>query len=571
MKGISSFALYQYLLEDLLPFSALAGAPEIGIKGFAADLMARNFYKKFAQNVSDKADANALDKFLSVNKAAGVWNLQVASLEDELLVNHFRDELYSFFYPGGMPLIENIGQILDRGTLGPGMSLGADSNDFYTKLFASRLTTTSMGLYRGYTEYIRDKPDWQEAENHRLELFGDPEVVGGNRLTFVPKKDDISRSICIEPVLNMFYQQGIKQILEERLVEYFGIDLANQQGKNRELARIGSERWNSEQGLATLDLSSASDSISLRMLDMFLPRQQLAWMKMCRSPETTYTLNGKKEVCKLEMISTMGNAFTFPLQTILFSCVVSSCFQVGGLVQYKPRGRSLGNFGVNGDDIVLPVQLYGKAVRLLELLGFEVNTDKSFHEGPFRESCGADYYKGSWVRPVYVKRLDSAQDLYSLINQLNLWSVRTEIPLRRTVGYLLSRVPLFEVPMWENADCGVWTPRPGFYRKAYRNRNGSILYSRWVPRQVAYKVDEERELIYSPKGGYKDIRFNRTGLYLAFLRGDIRSGRILVRPTRVRYRTKESIAPNWERTDAVTGPLVQYGGPALEKLVHCTF
>jgi hypothetical protein len=64
-----------------------------------------------------------------------------------------------------------------------------------------------------------------------LTNLGEVDIVEGNRLDFVPKNDDISRSICVEPTLNMFFQLGFADILNSRLKEFAGIDLENQQFK----------------------------------------------------------------------------------------------------------------------------------------------------------------------------------------------------------------------------------------------------------------------------------------------------------------------------------------------------
>ncbi len=52
----------------------------------------------------------------------------------------------------------------------------------------------------------------------------------------------------------------------------------------------------------------------------------------------------------------------------------------------------------------------------LQLCGFTVNSSKSFTDGPFRESCGHDYYKGIDIRPVYTKTMLTWRDVFRVHN-----------------------------------------------------------------------------------------------------------------------------------------------------------
>jgi len=63
-----------------------------------------------------------------------------------------------------------------------------------------------------------------------------------------------------------------------------------------------------------------------------------------------------------------------------------------------------GEVRVYGDDLIVPVDYVRSVIDVLELLGFKVNTGKSFWNGKFRESCGGDYYDGEDVTPVRVRR-----------------------------------------------------------------------------------------------------------------------------------------------------------------------
>lgn len=581
MRPISSHALYLDLLQDLdLSFGCDLTIYPWDSSSFATrKALSKSFLKKFSDDAdSALCDKVALDKFLSVNERCGTWQLEYMDLRDELLVGTLKKYLWNFFHVGyrqlsdsgreiglnQVPLVHSFSSVLDEARCGPGAAFGSESTDFYTKMFDSKLSCTSVGLCRAYTNYIQAYPLWTEAEETRRRSWGEPSIVAGNRLYFVPKDATTSRSICVEPVLNMFYQLGMGRIIEKRLKNFFGISLDNQPDINRKLARLGSESGE----YVTIDLSSASDSMSLSMVRTLFPADFVSWLEIMRSPCSE--IEGKQVV--LNMLSTMGNGFTFPLQTALFSCIVAAAYEVDEKTRVdSPHDlnnlftKRLPNWSVFGDDIICSKRVFGKVMRLLKLTGFEVNRDKTFSEGSFRESCGHDYFMGKNVRGVYCKSLKTPQDLYSLINLLNKWSHDNGYPLPKTICRLLRSVPRIVVPPWETADCGIWMPERLLYLYKHNlrvNRNGTLLYKRFVPKQVGMRIQDEK--IHVPRRA-RPRRYNPAGLYLAFLSGHITNGKILTRPGKVRYVTKWATAPNWSYHPTVENPFKgSLGGPGLE-------
>lgn len=571
MMSSLTHALYSDLLLDLQPYCSAhtfelisAGKidffPGCTVRDVAVMQLATSLLKKLQDDTSPNADQLALTKFRDANSACGSWSLQVNSLLDELLISNFRVVIDEFFFNGDKSFISDdlVTLLAESDLVGPGVALGASGNDFYTKMFSSPMACTRTALYEAYKIYLKQLPDsWQIADSLRRDSLGGPEVVEGNRLTFVPKTRDISRSICIEPSLNMMFQKGLGNALARRLRQYFGIDLSSQQVKNRELARLGSETG----GWSTIDLSSASDTISLKMLREFLPRHVLAVIELLRSPKSMVSLTG--ETMQLEMVSTMGNGFTFPLQTVLFAAVVTSCARVAEMPLVLPHGNNLGSFGVNGDDIVCPTGLHDKVVRLLTLLGFEVNKTKSFHEGPFRESCGGDFFNGSLVRGVYIKTLLDQQSRYSAINLLNRWSARHGIPLRLTVQRLLRTVRYLPVPPWEDLSAGVHVPWSMVKRLRRCKHTRSVLYERMVFEPVKLRI-QDCEIVVPTKE--RSRIYNPHGLLISILHGAVRGtrsntcvGTISIRHDRGWFRRKWGIAPNWSCTSTIREPIPDEG------------
>lgn len=490
-----------------------------------------NIFKKYLDNVSSSADTLALEKFEQANLACRDWKLSCSTMLDEYLIGEFRNEIYRFWYKSGISSIcDSLSSLYEYGKTGPGASLGAMGNDYYSKLFSSRVTTTSKFLYMLYRQGTFSSPFSDCAEKARVSDFGAYRTVVGSQLCFVPKRDDISRVICVEPSLNMFFQMGFKHILEQRLREVYKIDLSTQPDRNRDLAHEGSI----DGQITTIDLSSASDSISLKMLENCFPKYWVTIMKALRS-EKVLLPDGRIE--ELFMVSSMGNAFTFPLETIIFRAVLSAAVRVHGLY-INPK-----SLAVFGDDIACPQEITGKVIRLLNLLGFRVNADKTFVEGPFRESCGHDYFCGHDVRPVFIKSLTSQQDRYIAINLLNAWTAKTGIPLVNSVTYLISTVRERFVPPSENIDAGILVPSGFLERKIY-DTNGSVTYRAYRARPILLRVNPETRRI----SGFKSrrLKFNLSGLIESFLRGHIRDSTIPVRNRWVVYSTKRCVTPNWD-------------------------
>jgi hypothetical protein len=580
-------------LKDHLPPGYKTGEDwtiDMDPKQVAACALVRSIFKKYSTSdgTTVEGDAVAAKKFVRSNERCRTWVYNPNTSLDEEMMGEFKSLLYRFFYPGGYNLVFHLNDLFDRGRCGPGVSVGSRGEDFYTKFFDSKLTCTSEKLVRLFYQAVANDlhNTWDRAESNRSKLYGDAELVQGSRFSFVPKDDTQSRMIAIEPSLNMFYQLGLGRLLEERLVSFFGLDITSQPQINREAARFGSVT----NDLVTLDLSNASDSLGLPMLKWALPPPVLEVLMLLRSPCGSLF----NELLQLHMVSTMGNGFTFPLETLVFSCVVVSAiksFRVSNLRPYavyleengrayvKIPGRAdrdfdiryltseelVGYWGVFGDDIVCHRKVADRVVRLLTLLGFEVNRDKSFVEGPFRESCGCDYWNGRDVRGVYIKRLDSAEARYVAINALNVWSAKVGIYLPNTVRRLVTTVRWLPVPPAENHDAGIRVP----YHLAgdFPRDEGTqaIIYRKRLsnPKKLTIKDGEIRV----PRKVRRRF-FNPEGLLLAFLHGSVKSGRITLRQSDIRYHTKRARTPYWDYVPPTSDIASLCGVPRWESAVE---
>ena len=337
---------------------------------------------------------------------------------------------------------------------GPGTSVGFEGAEGKDTTFFKWLTlpyTVSPAAYPYAQTAIESHPQWMAAlQDHyrqkhgltvyqpiNMDLFWSYilKVVDFCRYTSVPKTFDIERGIAIEPTLNVYIQLGVKSVLYARLKNRWDIDLTDQSW-NQELALSSSKT----DDLVTVDLKGASNSVTVLAACMLLPVEWFDFLDDLRSRNIKIPLESdprRKTINRTEMFSAMGNGFTFAIETIIFAA----------LARYAMRKTGTkGSMAVYGDDIIIPQPAYKVLHELLLLFGFQINEDKTFVNGPFRESCGADCLLGYDVTPFKLdKPIRTIRDLWKLHNSLVLVEHRLpwfyQVSFRRTLGWLRSLIP----------------------------------------------------------------------------------------------------------------------------------
>lgn len=251
-------------------------------------------------------------------------------------------------------------------------------------------TMTAAVFDENYDLMIDFLIGWGRVSKH-------PTSVEGNRFSTVPKDSQTDRGISVEPSVNLFYQKAVGNFIRDRL-RRVGIDLVEGQRNHMRLCMSALE-----QGLCTIDLSSASDTMCRALVQLLLPRLWFDLLDSLRSPRTKF----KGKQVYLEKFSSMGNGFTFELETLLFYSISRACCSDGETVS------------VYGDDIIVPVERSRTVLAALKYFGFTPNSRKTFTTGLFRESCGADVFAGRMVNAVRLDgELQSHLDLISLYNRV---------------------------------------------------------------------------------------------------------------------------------------------------------
>lgn len=282
---------------------------------------------------------------------------------------------------------------------------GSVTKDFYSG---------ALGLIRDHPGWFRYYKEWVWVNNRPL-----PKLVTeyGNRVMFVPKTALIDRSIAVEPGMNIFAQLGLGNLIRARL-KRVGLDLDNAD-PNRGLALIGSR----DGTVATIDLSSASDTLARELVRELLPEPWFVALDWVRSKLGSY----RGETFRYEKFSSMGNGYTFELESMIFYALALSCTELKTQCDH----RKLDLVRSFGDDITVPTEVVPLLAEVLEYCGFTFNSTKSFHSGVFRESCGMDFFSGVNIRPYYLKesRFGTVESLFRLANGVR------RVASRRNRGY----------------------------------------------------------------------------------------------------------------------------------------
>lgn len=324
--------------------------------------------------------------------------------------------------------------IYNQCRFGTGASVGVHgkAQNLYRKLFASEWTVSPgcqeharLALWSNdqirldFTVPMVSTPQ-NAVESFKTRVNNKLRLCDSDILQFVPKNAKAHRAISVPPTLSLFVQTGIDAVMRSALARW-GYDLTDQTA-NQRWARVGSISGR----FCTMDLSSASDSLALELVRYLLPEAWYALLNATRSP--AYTLAGVSR--RYEKFCGMGNGFCFPLETLVFAAACRAAMKYS-----LPEGVA-DRHCVYGDDIIVPTQAATLVRALLNFCGFKVNEDKTFTTGPFRESCGADWYEGQDVRPVYLdypltddvsRRIFHNATLASPRSEIFFAEVRTEI------------------------------------------------------------------------------------------------------------------------------------------------
>lgn len=354
---------------------------------------------------------------------------------------------------------------------GPGASSATSGPDttIVAKAASALHSTTNAQMDLAYAVQLQPMldPRYSVEQNFCGPLCGPTakDIINYSTWTTAPKTAVTARGIATQIHGLMLGQKSLGNILRERARESrYRIDLDNLWAFNKAFAEFASVA----DTFATIDVKVASSTIAYETVYELLPRSWALLLDRWREPETSYL----ESVHTNRKFSAMGNGYTFELESLLFFAIAKAS------ALYKQSKAFVSSFG---DDIIIPAIAVTTLTEVFEFFGLTVNTTKSFTEGNFRESCGGDYWRGSDVRPMFLKELLSNEeslvklanrvrhyslrrgsDCYCCIRFLPLWKCITD--LLKGSSYSSGSKHYGDTVLWANAHDNVPVSQPTFYK-----------------------------------------------------------------------------------------------------------
>lgn len=306
-------------------------------------------------------------------------------------------------------------------------------------------------------------------------------VRQASRFSTVRKNNEKDRPIDVQPLCNMLVQRRIGNGLRS-LLKNQGVDLNSLADSHR--------RMISDNGLATIDLQNASDSIHLSLIKFLFPKRVYDLIEASR---TYYTEGLDGEYYVTNKVSAMGNGFTFELMTVVIRAL--------GL-QYEP------DFSVFGDDIIIKNRSAELLIKDLESVGFLVNKSKTFINLPFRESCGGNFHdQFGYIESYDFEYPHSIHDCVVLSNKAYVLGLK--YPQFRKLSLLLLRaVPhALHGPAFSSDPDGNGTGRQGYNQDVHLSTTFWTIRSRGVDWDNPVAERKLRSLHYEPSNFKKITGF----------------------------------------------------------------
>lgn len=213
--------------------------------------------------------------------------------------------------------------------------------------------------------------------------FGD----GYTKIAEVPKSIKSNRIVSSEPAMYMYAQLGVADSLVDQMHRIFAghISLDDAERHNQALLFDGA---------CSIDLSDASDHVSVSLVQALLPQ---LWPVLAKV-RSSYSIFPDGDTIRLATFAPMGSGVCFPILTLVVSGL---CEYASRVIRKERHTRTW--WRAYGDDIIVPICMYDFVVDLLTRAGLVVNTKKSCCTQVYRESCGREMFKDTDITPVYIR------------------------------------------------------------------------------------------------------------------------------------------------------------------------
>ena len=310
-------------------------------------------------------------------------------------------------------------EICDRFRFGPGTTSATSSThttivdkvgcDLHSTLEARHDVTAMVSMIPGLSVSTAGSLEFCGPPRPVL----DSDIVPGNIYGSVPKNAKTNRAIAKPVHMMSGGQLAIGGIIRDKLMDA-GIDLRNLWKVNQLYAQYGSNGLHTDgYQYVTVDVTTASSTIAFETIFDLLPRSWALLLDRWREHRTVYG----DYIHHNHKFSSMGNGFTFELESLVFYALAKAAQMEAGV--YDAVCTSF------GDDIITTKCSYDLLVEVFGYYGLTVNPNKSFTNGYFRESCGADYWGNTRINPPYLKELlKNEVSVVKLANRIRDYSAR---------------------------------------------------------------------------------------------------------------------------------------------------
>lgn len=214
------------------------------------------------------------------------------------------------------------------------------------------------------------------------------DIISTARASAVPKNRKGARIVASEPSASMYAQLGVMDAMDKRL-RLLGVRVPLH---NADIHRAFMIRnWRE---LATLDLSDASDYISVDAANYLLPAD---WADLCNACRSQAVRLPDGTVHRLATYAPMGNGFCFRLLSIVCAGILA--------VTCRKRWSDF------GDDMICHRAEVPFVKMGLDAAGLVLNEAKSCYSD-YLETCGIEIYKGYNITPFKIKKLLTFKGAY---------------------------------------------------------------------------------------------------------------------------------------------------------------
>lgn len=396
------------------------------------------------------------------------------------------------------------------------------------KFFLAAHLSSNEGWVNGLADHYHINLNGRSRIQFEQEIFERHFIIVDddfpNKLSYVEKNADEHRTIGVELNGLVILQMVLGNLIRKRL-RNFGLNL-NSQSRNKHMARLAKTFH-----LSTVDLANASNTLSKETVKAVLPYDWYIAMDTLRSSHGQ--VSDTKQIINYEMFSSMGNGFTFELESLIFYAIALATVEKDN-PEFQRR-QCQKNVAVFGDDVIVPQESYNNLVANMGLYGFRINDSKSFRNGRFFESCGCDFFDCTDVRPFFLKReIKTVRDIYFLCNSILFKSTKTMsdflVPMYLVLLKELSQFPIQYGPLHFHMEKDGWMETNDDMESVlrvpldYAQANGGVKfdfnllaykYKKWV--RIAVEVPLSKNKQYAVQ----------SARYLTFLRGALQGKAVL--------------------------------------------